>query len=76
MIRAPFAVEPESKRANKIEKDEVSLKEELVILEDGTKARNREFYRQLDAISERGRHWEQKLAAEIKAQRVAQKEVR
>ena len=60
---------------NKIEQQEISLKDELIILEDGTKARNREFYRQLDAISERGRNWEQKLAQEIKAQRKAQKEL-
>ena len=60
---------------SKIEHQEISLKDELIILEDGTKARNREFYRQLDAISERGRNWEQKLALEIKAQRKAQKEL-
>lgn len=60
---------------SKIENQEISLKDELIILEDGTKARNREFYRQLDAISERGRNWEQKLALEIKAQRKAQKEL-
>ena len=35
VIRAPFAVEPESKRATKIEHQEVSLKDELLVLEEG-----------------------------------------
>lgn len=68
VVRAPFAVEPESKRASKIEAQEFQLRDELDVLQEGTKARNREQKRQLDAIEERGRHWEAKLRVEAEEQ--------
>jgi len=71
VVRAPFAVPPESKRGPKIEEQEVSLKNELITLEEGTKARNREFYRQLEEIEDRGRQWETKLIAEVEEQKEA-----
>lgn len=71
VVRAPFAVAPDSKRGPKIEDQEVSLKNELITLEEGTKARNREFYRQLEEIEDRGRKWEVKLIAEVEEQKEA-----
>ena len=35
VVRAPFAVAPDSKRAPKIQNQEVSLKNELITLEEG-----------------------------------------
>lgn len=69
VVRAPFAVEPESKRGPKIEKQEKVLEEELLSLERGTKLRNREFYTHLDGIEEHGHKWEVKLREEEKEQR-------
>jgi len=75
VVRPPFAVAPESKRAPKIENQEISLKNELITLEEGTKARNREFYRQIEEIEDRGKQWEGKLKAEIEEQRQTHKQL-
>ena len=64
VVRAPFATVPESKRAPRIEKQEQFFLAELKSLEDSTKKRNREFYRLLESIEERGRSWEAKLEIE------------
>ena len=39
VVRAPFANAPDSKRAPKIEKQELDLKDELVVLEEGAAAK-------------------------------------
>ena len=75
VVRAPFAKAPDSKRAPKIEKQELDLKEELVVLEEGTKKRNREFYKQLDEIEERGKKWEVKLKVEVQEQKEAHQQL-
>jgi hypothetical protein len=75
VVRAPFANAPDSKRAPKIEKQELDLKDELVVLEEGTKKRNREFYKQLDEIEERGKKWEVKMKVEVEEQKEAHQQL-
>ena len=50
VVRAPFAVVPESNRAPKMEKQEAHLERELFDLEESTKQRNLKFFNALDGI--------------------------
>jgi hypothetical protein len=58
VVRAPFAVAPESKRGPKMEATERDLAGELLSLEEGTKKRNLQFYAALAGIEAHGRRWE------------------
>jgi len=75
VVRAPFAVAPESKRAPKIERQEKLLNNELQRLEEGTIKRNLEFYTQLDGIEEHGKKWEVKLREEEIEQKESHEEL-
>lgn len=67
-VRAPFATMPDSTRGPRVEQQEKLLNDELRFLEDGTKKRNQDFYRLLEATQLRGQKWEAKLRAETEAQ--------
>lgn len=69
VLRASFDVEPESKRREKIEKQELALLNGLDALEGSTKERNKEFYRQLGDIEDQGRDWQAKLRTEVQEQK-------
>jgi len=58
VVRAPFAVAPESERGSKMVATEKVMAKELLSLEDGTKKRNLQFYTALDGIEEHSRRWE------------------
>lgn len=75
VVRAPFAVVPESKRGPKIESQEKVLEGELLALEQGTKQRNLEFYTSLDGVEEYGKKWEVKLREEEREQREMHKQL-
>ena len=58
VVRAPFAVAPESERGSKMVATEKVMAKELLSLEDGTKKRNLQFYTALDEVEEHSRRWE------------------
>jgi hypothetical protein len=64
VVRAPIAAARESKRGPIIDKEEADLESNMATLEEGTRAKNREFQAHLDAIKERGVRWEAKLEEE------------
>mmetsp|Transcript_36548 Transcript_36548/g.63414 ORF Transcript_36548/g.63414 Transcript_36548/m.63414 type:complete len:311 (+) Transcript_36548:120-1052(+) len=66
VMKAPVAEYPESKRQHTIERQEEDLDNQMVVLDEGTRRRNREFYEKLDALDSRGRRWTAKLVAETK----------
>jgi len=75
VIKAPVAEHPESKREHKIVSQERDLEDGMVVLDEGTRRRNREFYEKLDAIDERSRKWEAKMRSEIQEREDAHKAV-
>eukprot|EP00614_Pseudopedinella_elastica_P012828 CAMPEP_0172598658 /NCGR_PEP_ID=MMETSP1068-20121228/18714_1 /TAXON_ID=35684 /ORGANISM="Pseudopedinella elastica, Strain CCMP716" /LENGTH=286 /DNA_ID=CAMNT_0013398615 /DNA_START=191 /DNA_END=1054 /DNA_ORIENTATION=- len=62
VVRAPFAEEPETKRLGELH--EKALRDELKLLEEGTKQRNLQFYKALQGIEKHGIAWEAKLREE------------
>lgn len=60
----PDASNPASKRLPGIRDQETRLQKELLHLEDGTRAKNKQFEEQLDAISRQAATWREKLDRE------------
>lgn len=73
-MRAPLEVVPDSKRGQLIDDAEGNLEVEMGTLEEGTRQRNKLYQRQLDAIKERQRKWEDKMKMEYEARLVAMRE--
>ena len=67
---------PDSKRGGAIDGAEEVLEEEMEVLEEGTRARNREFQKHLDAITERGRKWDKGMREEVDERDQADKDLR
>ena len=63
VVRAPIGAARESKRGPIIDAEEADLESNMATLEEGTRAKNREFQAHLDAIKERGVRWEAKPRA-------------
>jgi len=73
-LRAPLEVVPDSKRGQMIDDAEGQLEVEMGTLEEGTRARNKLYQSQLDAIRERQRKWEAKLKVEYEARMTAMRQ--
>jgi len=63
---APDAEDPESKRYHIIEEEDRNLVKNLTVLEEGTKARNREILRRLNEVWSQTAGWEAKMVTEVK----------
>jgi len=73
-VRAPLEVVPDSKRGQVIDDAEGTLEDEMGSLEEGTRQRNKLYQRQLDAIKERQRKWEEKLKQEYESRLTAMRQ--
>lgn len=76
VVRAPLPAAPESKRGPMIDRAEGELEGNMDRLEEGTRARNREFQEHLDAIKARARRWEAKLEEEMAHRDAAHAEIK
>ena len=64
ITKAPPRTTLDSKRIPLIDAQEVALNDELIVLDEGTRIRNREFKRRMDAIEGRESEWRRRLEEE------------